>query len=216
MLLGPEPKFSARAAGVCCRSDYRLPVRVGTGNANRDYGGNRQGGADGRSHQGRRSAGNPARRQTVVLDKTGTITEGKPALTDIIPAPGITETELLRLAASVERGSEHPLASAIVAAAQNRHIQLSEATWFQAIAGRGVEARLDAHDVLIGNVALLWERNIDAALFASEMTRLSGEGKTPVLMALDGKAIGVLAVADPIKATTPAAIARLKAMGIRS
>ena len=152
--------------------------------------------------------------QTVVLDKTGTITEGKPALTDIIPAPGVAEAELLRLAASVERGSEHPLASAIVAAAQNRAIQLSEATRFQAIAGRGVEARVEGHDALLGNDALLRERNIDSAAFAPEMARLSGEGKTPMLVAVDGKAIGVLAVADPIKATTPAAVSRLKAMGI--
>ncbi len=151
---------------------------------------------------------------TVVLDKTGTITEGKPALTDVITAPGVLETELLRLAASVERGSEHPLASAIVAGAQARNINLVATTQFQALAGRGVEAHVGGHDVLLGNIALLRERDIDAASFEREMARLSGEGKTPMLVALNGKVAGVLAVADPIKATTPAAIARLKAMGV--
>jgi Cu+-exporting ATPase len=152
--------------------------------------------------------------KTVVLDKTGTITEGKPALTDVVVAPGVAEADLLRLAASVERSSEHPLASAIVAGVQSRNIGLSETTQFQALAGLGVEARVEGHDVLLGNAALLRERNVDATPFEPEMARLSGEGKTPMLVALDGKAAGVLAVADPIKATTPAAIARLKAMGV--
>ena len=152
--------------------------------------------------------------RTIVLDKTGTITEGKPALTDIL-ATTVPEAELLRLAASAERGSEHPLASAIVKGAQSRQIALAEATHFQALSGRGIEAQVEGREVLIGNPALLQERNIDTALFDAEILRLSGEGKTPMLVAIDGQAAGVFAVADPVKATTPAAIARLKAMGIQ-
>ena len=154
---------------------------------------------------------------TVVLDKTGTITAGKPALTDILTAPGVVESELLRLSASVERSSEHPLASAIVAGAQARGIEIaSMTTQFLAIAGRGVEARVEGQDILIGNAALLQERsiNMDPVLFEAEMARLSGEGKTPMLVALDGKVAGILAVADPIKPTASAAIARLKGMGV--
>ena len=153
--------------------------------------------------------------RTVVLDKTGTITEGKPTLTDVLAAPDVAETDLLRLAASLERHSEHPLASAIVAGAQERRIMLSEAAQFEALAGRGARARVEGYDILLGNAALLNEYNVDASRFEADMARLSGEGKTPVLVAVDGRAAGVLAVADPIKATTPAAIARLRAMGIQ-
>lgn len=153
--------------------------------------------------------------QAVVLDKTGTVTEGKPALTDVVTSPGIVEADLLRWAASVERGSEHPLASAIVAGAQARNIALADVTGFQALAGRGVEAQVEGHKVVLGNAALLNERALDATLFEAERMRLSGEGKTPMLVAVDENVMGILAVADPIKATTPSAVARLKAMGVR-
>ena len=213
-LLGPEPKclhallaFVAVLIIACpCALGLATPtaIMVGTG----------RGAQLGVLIKDAQSLETVHRVQTVVLDKTGTVTEGKPALTDVIPAPGVAEIDLLRLAASVEHGSEHPLAGAITAGAQVRGIALTEATQFQALAGRGVEARVEGHDLLLGNAALLQERRIDAAAFESEMARLSGEGKTPMLVALDGKVAGVLAVADPIKATAPAAIARLKAMGV--
>lgn len=153
--------------------------------------------------------------QTVVLDKTGTITEGKPALTDVIVAPGMEETDLLRLAASAERSSEHPLASAIVAGAQTRNITLTDTEQFHSITGRGVEARVEGHAVLIGNAALMQERDVDTASLEAEAARLASEGKTSMFMAVDGRAAGVLAVADPIKPTTPAAIARLQAADVQ-
>jgi Cu+-exporting ATPase len=152
--------------------------------------------------------------RTVALDKTGTITVGKPALTDLIAIGDMAAAELLRLAAAVERGSEHPLAEAIVASARQRHLLLAEVTGFQALAGRGVEAQVEGHAILLGNERLLQERQADTAPLAAEAARLAGEGKTPVLAAVDGKAAGILAVADPIKPTAPGAIARLKAMGI--
>jgi P-type Cu+ transporter len=151
---------------------------------------------------------------TVVLDKTGTITEGRPALTDIIAAPEFTEEELLRLAASAERGSEHPLASAVVAGAHDRGVRLAEATRFEAHSGLGVEAAVEGRSLLLGNAGYLRKRSIDGAGFDKEIARLSEEGKTPILVAVDGKAAGVLAVADPIRSTTREAIARLKAMGL--
>jgi Cu+-exporting ATPase len=153
--------------------------------------------------------------QTVVLDKTGTVTEGKPALTDLLPAPGMAETELLRLAASVERSSEHPLAGAVVAAALGRKIVLGAAESFQSLTGRGVEAKLEGRAILFGNAALLQEHGISLETLAVEAARLSGEGRTVLYMAVDGVLAGALAVADPIKATAAAAVARLKSMGIR-
>jgi P-type Cu+ transporter len=152
--------------------------------------------------------------RTVVLDKTGTVTEGRPTLTDVIATSDVPEAELLRLAAAVERGSEHPLAAAIIAGAKQRNFALAETTGFQAISGRGAEAQVAGHHVLIGNVALLRERDVDPTTLQPGVARLAGEGKTPMLVAVDGHAVGILAVADPIKATTPSAMARLKAMGI--
>ncbi|MCW3096031.1 MAG: copA [Chthonomonadaceae bacterium] len=213
-LLGPEPKFLHALLAFVAVLIIACPCALGLATPTAIMVGTGRGAQLGVLIKDAEALETVHRVRTVVLDKTGTVTEGRPALTDIVAAPEFTEIELLRLAASVERGSEHPLAGAIVAGAQARGIRLTEATQFQALAGRGVEACAEGHDLLVGNSALLQERHIDTAAFASEMTRLSGEGKTPMLIALDGKTVGVLAVADPIKATAPAAIARLKAMGI--
>lgn len=153
--------------------------------------------------------------QTVVLDKTGTITEGKPILTDVIAAAGSNETELLHLAASVERKSEHPLAAAIVAGAQARHIALTEATDFISHSGRGVEAHVEGKTVLIGNAALMLERGASIAQnWERDALRLASEGKTPMFLAVGNQTVGLVAVADSVKPTAKNAIARLKAMGI--
>ncbi len=213
-LLGPEPKFLHALLAFVAVLIIACPCALGLATPTAIMVGTGRGAQLGILIKDAESLETVHRVQTVVLDKTGTVTEGKPALTDVITAPGVAETDLLRLAASVERGSEHPLAGAIVAGAQAQGIGLAEATQFQALAGRGVEARVEGHDLLLGNAALLQERGIDTAAFEAEMARLSGEGKTPMLVALDGKAAGVLAVADPIKATAPAAIARLKAMDV--
>src|SRR5579884_142981 len=153
---------------------------------------------------------------TVVLDKTGTITEGKPSLTDMAVLPGVDEAELLRAAASVERVSEHPLAAAIVAGAQARDLGLKEVTGFQALSGRGVEAQVEGHPILLGSAALLQERGIEIPpLLAQEAERLSGAGKTPICVAVGSKALGVLAVADALKPKVAETIARLKAQGVQ-
>jgi P-type Cu+ transporter len=153
--------------------------------------------------------------QTVVLDKTGTITEGKPALTNVIAAANFGEMELLRLAASVERNSEHPLAAAIVAGAQTREIALSEAQGFEAHSGRGVQAQVEGKMVLLGNLALMTENHVSVPNDL-ELTgmKLASEGKTPMFVAMDGQPVGVIAVADTVKPTAKAAIARLTAMGV--
>ena len=151
---------------------------------------------------------------TIVLDKTGTITRGQPALTDVLPEPHIKEDELLRLAASAERLSEHPLAAAVVAGATSREMVLSEPAGFESITGRGVRATVDGHPILIGTPALLSEAGIDTTALEAEADRLSADGKTSLLVAIDGKPAGVIAVADTLKEESVAAVASLRALGL--
>ena len=148
----------------------------------------------------------------VVLDKTGTITEGKPMVTDIVPLGGTSERELLRLVASAERESEHPLAGALVNAATERQIPLMKAQHLLAIPGRGLEASLGERNVIIGNATLMRERGLVADLATAE--RLASEGKTPIHVAVDGEIIGVLAIADRPKSNAKEAIARLHALDL--
>ncbi|MFN7109807.1 MAG: copper-translocating P-type ATPase, partial [Brevundimonas sp.] len=152
---------------------------------------------------------------TLVLDKTGTLTEGRPSVTAIRPAVGFDEAELLRLSASLERGSEHPLADAIVSAAKDRNLTLSEATEFDSPVGRGVTGLIDGRRVALGNTRFLAELGVDVSALEAEAETLRGDGATAIFAAVDGKAAGVLGIADPIKATTAAAITALKAAGLR-
>jgi len=151
---------------------------------------------------------------TVVLDKTGTITRGQPALTDVITQGDIPEDELLRLAATAERPSEHPLAAAVVAGARSREVLLSEPVGFDSITGKGVRARVDGRSILIGNPALLRDAGIDTAALEADADRLSADGKTPLLVAVEGKPAGVLAVADTVKEESVTAVAGLRALGL--
>jgi Cu+-exporting ATPase len=150
---------------------------------------------------------------TIVFDKTGTITEGQPAVTDVVSS--IADTELLRLAASVERGSEHPLGEAVVRAANERGLTLEQPESFTALAGHGVQARVDGRNVLIGSPRLMREQGIDIAPLEDAIARLQGEAKTAVVVAADGQALGVLGIADPVKATSRAAITALKHQGVQ-
>jgi Cu2+-exporting ATPase len=152
--------------------------------------------------------------QTVIFDKTGTLTEGQPSLTDVLPAAGFEPDELLRLSASAERGSEHPLAHAIVQGAQARALQLMDATAFEALAGRGLRATVAGRAVLLGNRRLLDEHGIAAGSVEADAERLASAGKTPLFVAIDGRAAGVLAVADTIRPSAREALTRLRAQGI--
>jgi len=154
------------------------------------------------------------RLDTIVLDKTGTITRGEPALTDIIAVGEVDEGELLLLVASAERSSEHPLAQAIVAGATNRDLTLVEPTKFDSVTGKGVRAVVDGHALLIGNQRLLADADIDTTSLEGDLERLAAEGKTPMLVALDGRPGGIVAVADTVKDDSAAAIAQLRALGI--
>jgi P-type Cu+ transporter len=156
--------------------------------------------------------------KVVALDKTGTITEGKPAVTDVMTNDQLkmTKDELLRLAGSIEQASEHPLAAAIVEAAQARQLTLSEPQGFRSIAGRGVSATLDGRSVLLGNLALMNEQHVALNGLQSQVDRLQGEAKTAMILAVDGGAAGVIAVADTIKAGSPEAIESLHVLNIHA
>ena len=152
---------------------------------------------------------------TLVLDKTGTLTEGRPSVTAILPALGFVEADILRLSASLERGSEHPLADAIVRAAKDRDIPLTEAVDFDSPVGRGVRGTIEGRQVALGNTRFLGELSIDVSALEPKAEALRHDGATAIFVAIDGKAAGVIGIADPIKATTPAAILALKAAGLR-
>jgi Cu+-exporting ATPase len=153
--------------------------------------------------------------QTIILDKTGTITRGKPELTDVVPLDGVLpEHELLRLTASLERSSEHPLAQAIVRGAEARGLPLSGPRDFESLTGRGVRGEVDGRSVMAGNSRLLTEAGLDVGELEVQAQRLSGEGKTPMFVAVDGRPAGLVAVADTLKEDSPAAVAALQRMGL--
>jgi Cu+-exporting ATPase len=151
---------------------------------------------------------------TLVVDKTGTLTEGRPAVTAITTAPGVDETELLRLAASLERGSEHPLADAIVRAAMDRGLHLSEASEFDSPVGKGVLGVVEGRKIVLGAALMMAEQGVDLAPLKETAERFGAQGTTAIFVTVDGKLAGVLGIADPIKASTPAAVKALKAAGI--
>ena len=152
---------------------------------------------------------------TLVIDKTGTLTEGKPSLVSVHPVPGVNETELLRLGASLERGSEHPLAAAIVRGAETKGLALVHADGFVSVTGHGVRGRVEAKDVALGNMALMEQLGVDAGSLAGRAEALRAEGQTVIFVSVNGKPAGLLGVADPIKQSTPEAIRALHDEGIR-
>lgn len=153
---------------------------------------------------------------TVVVDKTGTLTEGKPRLVTLEPAPGFTEVELLRLAAALEKGSEHPLAAAILKGAQDRVITPPAVEGFESVAGKGVRGRVAGRRTALGNPALMAAEGVSGrADLAARAEELRRDGQTVVFVAVDGQAAGLLGVADPIKGTTPDAVNQLHAAGVR-
>ena len=151
---------------------------------------------------------------TVVFDKTGTLTKGRPSVTDVVRVGGLSDDEILRLAASAEKGSEHPLGEAIVRAAAERHLRLEDPTDFEAIPGQGVRARIGDRHVLLGNRTLMASAGIPAHAAESVLESIEEQGKTAMILAVDGKVAGVIAVADTLKDHSGAAVRALKAMGI--
>ncbi len=152
----------------------------------------------------------------VVLDKTGTITRGEPVVTDILPADGENENDILSLAASAERGSEHPLGEAIVNRARELNLTLSDTQSFNAVPGHGIEVTIDEREVLLGNEKFMSDRNIDISGLESRAGALADEGKTPMFVAAGGRLAGIIAVADVVKETSAQAIRALHAYGLKT
>jgi Cu+-exporting ATPase len=152
---------------------------------------------------------------TIIVDKTGTLTEGKPVLTDVVPAEGFAEADLLGLAASLEKGSEHPLAEAIVEGAVKRGAALADTADFESVTGKGVKGVVSGRAVALGNPALMADHGVSAAPLAQQADALRAEGKTAMFVAVDGALAGLVAVADPIKPTTEGAIRALHAAGLK-
>jgi Cu+-exporting ATPase len=152
---------------------------------------------------------------TLVVDKTGSLTEGKPKVTGIVPADSLSETEILALGASLERSSEHPLAAAIVAAAKERGIPIQEPSAFRAFTGKGISGQVGGRNVALGNATLMTELGVDISMLAGDADTRRGEGATVLFLAVDKKAGAAIAVADPIKTTTRAALDTLRVDGVR-
>ena len=154
------------------------------------------------------------RLNAIVLDKTGTITKGEPELTDVVPLEGFDVDELLAMTATLEKGSEHPLGEAIVRGAEDQHLALGSAEDFAAIPGHGVYGRVDGRELLLGNAKLLRDRGIDSSDLTADWERLAGDGKTPMYIAVDNRAAGLVAVADTVKDDSVGAVKALQAMGL--
>ena len=151
---------------------------------------------------------------TIVLDKTGTITVGKPSLTDLLPLGDLNRPDLLRLIASAEQHSEHPLAQAILEAAKEEGLDLLPVSHFEAMVGRGLSAQVEDKRLLIGNESLMKEKNIDSSAFQEQLLELSQEGKTAMFVAIDGQLAGIIAVADEMKSSSLSAVQELQSMGL--
>ena len=151
---------------------------------------------------------------TIVLDKTGTITVGKPSLTDLLPLSDLNRSDLLQLIASAEQHSEHPLAQAILEAAEEEGLDLLPVSHFEAMVGRGLSAQVEGKQLLVGNESLMKEKNIDSSVFQEQLLELSQEGKTAMFVAVDGWLAGILAVADEMKSSSLSAVQKLQSMGL--
>jgi Cu+-exporting ATPase len=152
---------------------------------------------------------------TLVVDKTGTLTEGKPKVVTIVPAAGFAEDDILQLAASVERASEHPLADAILRAAKEKQLALGQVEDFDSPTGKGATGKVDGKTIVLGNAKYLASIGIDTTALDAGAERLRGDGATVINMAIDGKLAGLFAIADPVKASTPEALKALAAEGIK-
>ena len=212
MIWGPEPAFSSAMVAAVSVLIIACPCALGLATPMSVMVGVGRGAREGVLIRNAEALERMEKVDTLVVDKTGTLTEGRPRVTAIL-TDGMDENELLRLAASVERASEHPLAAAIVAAAEARALSLAAAEDVRPLTGKGITGRVEGREVVIGNTALLSGEGI-ANPFEARATELARDG-TVMFVGVDGKAVGAIALSDPIKATTPGALAKLAADGIR-
>jgi Cu+-exporting ATPase len=214
LIWGPAPAFTYALLNAVAVLIIACPCALGLATPTAIMVGTGKGAESGVLIRGGESLETAHKINAIVFDKTGTITVGAPALTDVVTAGGWREDELLRLAAAAERGSEHPLGEAIVAAARERGLELGEAQEFAALPGLGVQATVEGRRVVLGNLKLMDEGGLPLDGLRAEGERLSAAGKTPMFVAVDGRLAGIAAAADTVKPGAAAAIAHLKEMGI--
>ncbi|MCC6776007.1 MAG: heavy metal translocating P-type ATPase [Hyphomicrobiales bacterium] len=214
-IFGPEPRFSSGLVAAVAVLIIACPCALGLATPMSIMVGIGRGAQSGVLIRNAEALERMEKVDTLVVDKTGTLTEGKPSVTAIVPVAGLDERELLRFAAAVEGASEHPLAAAVVRAAAARGIAPVGVTEFDAPTGKGALGIVEGRHVALGNAKLLAELGVDVAALAGRAEALRGEGATAIFVALDRRLAGVLAIADPIKPSTPDALAALKADGIR-
>jgi P-type Cu+ transporter len=215
MLLGPEPRFSFALLAAVSVLIIACPCALGLATPMSIMVGVGKGAESGILIKNAEALERLEKADALIFDKTGTLTEGKPKVTRIVTAGGMDETELLRLAAGVERASEHPLAHAIVAAAEVRKLVLPKVSDFDSPTGKGAKGRVEGKTIVVGNAAFLTSEGFDASPLATEAEKLRKDGATAIFVGVDRKAQGVIAIADPIKATTPQALEVLREAGIR-
>jgi Cu+-exporting ATPase len=214
-LTGPEPRLAHAVVSAVAVLIIACPCALGLATPMAIMVGTGRGATAGVLIRNAEALEQLARVDTLVVDKTGTLTEGRPALASVETASGVNEADLLRLAASVEAGSEHPLAEAIVKGAADRGIQPSPVEAFESLTGRGVVGRVGGRDVALGNAALMRERHVDVGLLEQSAEARRREGQTAMFVAVDGRAAGLVGVADPVKRSTAEAIRLLHADGLR-
>jgi Cu+-exporting ATPase len=214
-LFGPEPRFAYGLVAAVSVLIIACPCALGLATPMSIMVGVGRGAAAGVLIKNAEALERMEKVDTLVIDKTGTLTEGKPKLTTIMPVEGFDEAEVLRLAASVERSSEHPLATAIVQAAAERKIELAPVRGFDSPTGKGVIGMVEQRRMVLGNAKFLAELNIPSSALEAEAEKLRGDGATAIFLAVDGKLAGVLAIADPVKTTTLEALTALTRDEIR-
>ncbi len=213
-LLGPEPKLSMALQTFIAVLIIACPCAMGLATPTAIMVGTGKGAEQGVLIRGGEALELAHRVDAVVLDKTGTLTRGKPMVVDVIPAPGVTSGELVRLAAAVEVGSEHPLGEAIVTYARQQGTELPVAGQFEALAGKGVQAQVDGAAVLLGNAALMKEAGIELNGLADRAEALAARGASAMYVAADRRALGLIGVADELKPESAEAVAQLQALGL--
>ncbi len=215
MLFGPEPRFAHGLAAAVAVLIIACPCALGLATPMSIMVGVGRGARLGVLIKNAEALERFEKVNTLVVDKTGTLTEGRPKVTAIIPGPDSSETELLRLAATLENSSEHPLALAIVNAAREGGVAIGNAQDFDSPVGKGVTGKVDGHTLILGSHRIMEEERIDVSSMTAKAEELRNDGATVIFMAMDGRVAGLFAIADPIKATTPDAVKALVDAGIR-
>lgn len=215
MLFGPEPRFAYALVAAVAVLIIACPCALGLATPMSIMVGVGRGAGLGVLIKNAEALERMEKVDTLVVDKTGTLTMGRPAVTAIVPSPGHTEEDVLRLAAAVEQSSEHPLALAIVDAAKARSLVLAQVAEFDSPTGRGALGTVEGKRIVLGNARFLTEQNIDTAALAAAADDLRREGATAIFVGIDGQAAGAIAIADPVKPTTPEALDALRREGIR-